>query len=129
MLELSDPSRVGMSPSRLAHVGRWMRGYVDSGKLPCALTLVARRGEVVLLDHCGVADTSTQQPIAEDTIFRFYSMTKPIVSAAALMLYEEGRFQLDDPLHRYMPEFERHARLRVGGGSTIRSPSRRTGRF
>ena len=96
---------LGLCGTRLAKVGGWMRSYVDSGKLPCALTLVARHGEIALLDHCGFADVDAGREIARDTIFRIYSMTKPVAAVAAMMLYEEGRFQLDDPIARFLPEF------------------------
>ncbi len=97
---------LGLCGTRLARVGDWMRGYVESGRLPCALTLVARRGEIALLDHCGYSDVETGREISRDAIFRIYSMTKPVAAVAAMMLYEEGRFQLDDPIARFLPEFE-----------------------
>ena len=82
-----------------------MDAYVDSGKLPGCMTLVARHGQVAYLDSRGMADEAAGRPIAPDDIFRIYSMSKPIVSAAAMALYEEGLFQLDDPVARYLPEF------------------------
>jgi CubicO group peptidase (beta-lactamase class C family) len=99
------PARVGMSAERLERIGGWMDSYVDSGKLPGCMTLVARHGQVAYLDSRGMADEEAGRPIAPDDIFRIYSMSKPIVSAAAMALYEEGLFQLDDPVARYLPEF------------------------
>lgn len=97
---------LGLCETRLGKVRGWMADYVDSGKLPCALTLVARHGEIALIDHCGFADVDTGSAIARDSIFRIYSMTKPVAAVAVMMLYEEGRFQLDDPISRFLPEFE-----------------------
>jgi CubicO group peptidase (beta-lactamase class C family) len=94
-----------MSADRLERIGGWMDAYVDSGKLPGCMTLVARHGQVAYLDSRGMADEAAGRPIAPDDIFRIYSMSKPIVSAAAMALYEEGLFQLDDPVARYLPEF------------------------
>jgi CubicO group peptidase (beta-lactamase class C family) len=94
-----------MSAERLERIGGWMDSYVDSGKLPGCMTLVARHGQVAYLDSRGMADEEAGRPIAPDDIFRIYSMSKPIVSAAAMALYEEGLFQLDDPVARYLPEF------------------------
>ncbi len=82
-----------------------MDGYVASGKLPGMLTLVMRRGEIAWLRACGMADVERGEPMREDTIFRIYSMTKPLTSVAAMMLYERGLFQLDDPISRFLPAF------------------------
>ena len=95
---------VGLCSKRLERVGGWMRAYVDDGKLPCALTLVARHGEIAFLDCCGQRDVEAGTPVAEDTIFRFYSMTKPVTAVAVMMLYEQGLFQLDDPVSAFIPE-------------------------
>lgn len=94
-----------MSADRLERIGSWMDGYVNSGKLPGCMTLVARHGQVAYYDSRGMADEAAGRAIASDDIFRIYSMSKPIVSAAAMALYEEGLFQLDDPVARYLPEF------------------------
>ena len=99
------PETVGFSSERLNRIGGWMAGYVDAGKLPFAMTLIARDGEVAYFDMVGQADVEAGTAIAEDTIFRVYSMTKPITSAAVMMLYEEGLFQLDDPIADYIPAF------------------------
>ena len=105
MINTVRPASVGMSADRLQRIGGWMDGYVDSGKLPGCMTLIARHGQVAYLDSRGMADEAAGRPIAPDDIFRIYSMSKPIVSAAAMVLYEEGLFQLDDPVARYLPEF------------------------
>ncbi len=99
------PAAVGMSADRLARIGPWMEGYVESGKLAGCLTLVARHGQVAYLDCRGNADEASGRAMAVDDIFRIYSMSKPITSVAAMSLYEEGLFQLDDPVARFLPEF------------------------
>ena len=101
----AKPESVGLSRGRLALIRLWMENYLDAGKLPCALVLVARHGGIVFLETAGHRDVEAGNPLTEDTIFRIYSMTKPITSVAAMMLYEEGRFQLDDPVARYLPCF------------------------
>ena len=93
----ATPESVGLDSSRLARVSKWMRGYVNNGKLGGVLAMVARRDNVVFLDWCGSRDVNAGAPMGADTIVRIYSMTKPITTVAALMLYEQGLFQLDDP--------------------------------
>ena len=105
---------VGLSSERLARIGGWMQGWVDSGRLPGLQTMVLRRGQVVWSRTCGMADIARGRPVADDSIFRFYSMTKPLTSTAIMMLYEEGRFQLDDPIARFLPCF-RDMRVFVAG--------------
>jgi CubicO group peptidase (beta-lactamase class C family) len=97
------PEEVGLSSARLENVTRWMENMVDSGMLPCALTAVVRDDKLVYLKHCGMADVENSKAVSDDTIFRFYSMTKPITSVAAMMLYEQGLFQLDDPVSKFIP--------------------------
>lgn len=105
MFERVDPGSVGLSDTRLQRISPWMADYVESGKLSGCLTAVMRRGKLAYLNHTGMADPDIDRPVAEDTVFRFYSMTKPIVSAALMTFFEEGRFQLDDPVARFLPEF------------------------
>jgi CubicO group peptidase (beta-lactamase class C family) len=100
------PEEVGMSSKRLENVSRLVHGYVDDGKIPGAITLIARGGQVVFYETVGRMDVEAGKAMTDDTIFRIYSMTKPIASVALMMLYEEGRFQLDDPASKYIPEFE-----------------------
>ncbi len=99
------PEDLGLSSSRLARIGPFFeQAYVAAGRLPGVLTLVARRGQVASLACVGDRDLAAGRPVEADTIFRMYSMTKPITSVALMMLYEEGRFQLDDPVSRFLPE-------------------------
>ena len=109
-----SPEDVGLSSERLERVDGWMRRLVDDGKLPGVLTMVARRGQVAWLRTAGMADLDRGAPVAPDTIFRIYSMTKPLTSVAIMMLYEQGLFQLDDPITRFLPCF-RNMRVFAGG--------------
>ncbi len=97
------PEDVGLSGERLARIRPWMQAYVENGKLPWAMALVARHGEIAFVDATGMGDVEAPTPIATDAILRFYSMSKPITAVAALMLYEEGRFQMDDPVGDFIP--------------------------
>jgi CubicO group peptidase (beta-lactamase class C family) len=101
----AKPEDVGLSSERLARMNKAIHGYVDAGRTPGVVTLIARHGKVVHVDAYGKADLATGRPTRADDIFRMYSMTKPITSVALLMLYEEGKFQLTDPLARYFPAF------------------------
>jgi CubicO group peptidase (beta-lactamase class C family) len=109
-----DPKAVGLCPDRLERVDAWMRGYVETGRLAGLSVAVMRGGRTAFFRAHGHADLARQKPFAADTITRIYSMTKPLTSLAVLMLYEEGRFQLDDPVARFLPEFS-EMRVMVGG--------------
>jgi CubicO group peptidase (beta-lactamase class C family) len=100
------PEKVGFSPSRLTRIRTVMQSYVDKGKLPGAVTLIARRGQVVHAECFGMRDIEARKPMQLDTLFPIYSMTKPITAVAMMILYEEGRFQLFDPLSKFIPEFK-----------------------
>ncbi len=108
------PESVGFSASRLNRIGDWMSRQVDSGNLPGLQVLVARKGGVAYFETKGCADADSGRALGEDSVFRIYSMSKPITTVAAMMLYEEGLFQLDQPLARYLPEFA-EMRVCVGG--------------
>ncbi len=94
-----------MSTERLARITDTMREYIDRSQVAGLLTAVARRGKVVHFEALGYADVENQIPLSADTIFRLYSMTKPVTAVAVMILYEEGRFFLDDPVADYLPEF------------------------
>jgi CubicO group peptidase (beta-lactamase class C family) len=100
----AEPEDVGMSSLGLRNVSRLVQRYIDDRKLPGAMSLVARRGRVVHLQTYGLMDVERQAPMRSDAICRFYSMTKPIASVGLMMLYEEGRFQLDDPVAKFIPQ-------------------------
>jgi CubicO group peptidase (beta-lactamase class C family) len=103
-LPRARPEDVGLSSERLAHLDRFFADQVDRGELAGIVTLVARHGKVVHLSAIGYADLEKKRPMQIDSIFRLYSMTKPIASVALMTLYEEGRFQLTDPLSKFIPE-------------------------
>ena len=98
-----DPSDVGLDAERLARVDRHFARYVDDGRLPGWLIAVSRGGRLAHVSCYGSRDLASGAPIEPDTLFRVYSMTKPITSVAAMMLYEEGAFELKDPVHRFIP--------------------------
>jgi CubicO group peptidase (beta-lactamase class C family) len=100
-----EPDEVGFEAERLQRIDRHFRRYVDDGRLPGWTIVVSRRGRVAHLSHYGLADVEAARPVADDTIWRIYSMTKPITSVAALMLYEQGALELTDPVARYVPAF------------------------
>ena len=113
-LPLTSPEQVGLSAARLARITSWMKGWVDSGKLPGVVVCVMRKGELAFAETYGKADLERNKPMRPDTIFRIYSMTKPLTSAAIMMLYEEGHFQLDDPISKFIPRFA-NPRVYAGG--------------
>ncbi|NQX89862.1 MAG: beta-lactamase family protein [Halioglobus sp.] len=101
------PESVGLDGRQLARVGEHLdTRYVAPGKIPGSITLVARRGQICYLDVRGYRDIERNLPMTEDTILRIYSMTKPITSVAMMTLHEQGLFSLDDPVHRFIPEWK-----------------------
>ncbi len=102
----AKPESLGMCSQRLAHIDRFLADqYIANGRLPCALLQVAREGKLVHQTVLGKASLETGAPLAEDSIVRIYSMTKPITSVAFMMLVEEGLVALDDPVHRFIPSW------------------------
>ena len=105
-MQTTDPESMGFSAERLARINTVMQRYLDRDQLAGMITLVARRGQVVHLEKRGWMDREAGKPMEFDTIFRIYSMTKPITTTAVMMLYEEGYFQLSDPVSRFIPAFK-----------------------
>jgi CubicO group peptidase (beta-lactamase class C family) len=101
------PEEIGLSTARLARLGEVMAGEIERGRVPGAVALVARRGRLGYFESFGRRDAAGGEPMAKDAIFRIYSMTKPITSVAAMMLWEEGRFLLSDPIAKYLPDLSR----------------------
>ncbi|MGY0637864.1 MAG: serine hydrolase domain-containing protein [Paraglaciecola chathamensis] len=112
-IRTTNPKKVGMSQARLERIEPAMQAFVDEQKLAGTLTLVARKGKVVHVEGVGYRDREAKAPMSEDTIFRIYSMTKPITAVAALTLWEQGKFQMNDPVSKYLPEL---ANLKVYAG-------------
>ena len=112
-LEAVAPTDVGVSAKRLERLAAGMQEIVDDGKLAGVVTLLARGGKLVHAHVAGVQDVDSGTPMARDSIFRIYSMTKPITGVALMMLHEEGKWRLNDPVSRYIPGF---ANLKVHVG-------------
>src|SRR5256714_7010918 len=103
----ASPESAGMSATALARIEQHLKSrYIDAGRYPGTQLLVYRRGKVVHSTVQGYADLERKVPVRDDTIFRIYSMTKPITSVAFMMLVEEGRVAIDEPVHKYIPEWK-----------------------
>ena len=114
-MNIVEPEFVGIDHNQLGRVHQHLRDrYIEPGKIPGSLTLVERGGEVCLLDVQGQRDLERGTAMTDDTIFRIYSMTKPIISVALMTLYERGMFALTDPVHRYIPSWQ-NLQVRTGG--------------
>ncbi|ETX05302.1 MAG: beta-lactamase [Candidatus Entotheonella gemina] len=111
---MTKPEEVGLSSQRLDRVRVHLQRYIDAGKVAGTLTLVARHGQIAYFEPQGHLELDRVRPMQRDTIFRIYSMTKPITSVALMMLYEHGRFQLDDPVHKFIPAWQ-NLRVYVSG--------------
>ncbi|MCY4025962.1 MAG: serine hydrolase [Acidobacteria bacterium] len=114
-LPVASPGTVGMSADALGRIAPAMQAYVDDGRLAAVMTMVARRGQVVHWEAVGTRDTASGDPLERDDIFRIYSMTKPVTSVATMILVEEGKVALDDPLSKFVPEFGDVKVLAAGG--------------
>lgn len=115
----ADPRKAGLDPEKLAPLRARFQEFVDQRHLSGAVVLVARRGVVGCLEAVGLRDLETQAPMKPDTIFRIASMTKPITSAGLLMLEDEGRLSVDDPVERHLPEFKGQMMVQSKSGGTI----------
>ena len=103
-LAMAAPEEVGMDSARLDRLTGAMQGLVDEGRLAGVVTAVARHGKIVHFESAGYRDMEAGAAMTNDALFRIYSMTKPITGVALMMLYEEGKFRLSDPVERYIPE-------------------------
>jgi CubicO group peptidase (beta-lactamase class C family) len=115
-----DPGEVGLDEQRLQRIDTHFRRYVDDGRLPGWQVMVGRHGKVAHLSSYGLADKEAGRAVEPDTIFRIYSMTKPVTSVAAMMLWEQGAFELNDPISKWLPEF---ADMRVYTGGPAARPA------
>ena len=106
-LPTAPPEQVGLSTARLGRLGPVFKTEVEQGKLPGAVVVVARKGKIAYFESFGHRDKASGARMTNDTIFRIYSMTKPLVSVAAMMLMEEGRLQLTDPVSKFLPELSK----------------------
>ena len=105
-LPAGKPESVGLSSERLERIGTAVQHDIDDKRIAGAVTLVIRHGHVAWFKSQGMMDREAGKPMRPDAMFRICSMTKPITSVAVMMLYEEGRFLLDDPVSKYLPEFK-----------------------
>jgi CubicO group peptidase (beta-lactamase class C family) len=102
---VKDSGKTGLDPQRLSRIPERMKSFVDRGTVSGVVTLVARHGSVAALDAVGYADMETKRPMQTDAIFQLHSMTKPIVAIAAMILADEGRLAVNDPVEKHLPEF------------------------
>jgi CubicO group peptidase (beta-lactamase class C family) len=106
-LPAATPEQVGMSAEKLAKISQTLKREVDQGKLPGAVVMVARKGKLVYADAIGFQDKGAGTPMSKESIFRIYSMTKPLASVAAMMLVEDGTIQLTDPVSKFLPGWDK----------------------
>ena len=123
LLPRATPESVGLAPARLDEATRLLDQFVTDRKIAGAVAAVARHGKLAYLEAVGVQDLVTRAPMSDQTLFRIYSMTKPVTAVAVMMLHEEGRFRLDDPITKYLPVF-REAMVVGAVDATLRKPSR-----
>ena len=125
-LPAAVPEEIGLSSARLARLSAVLRGEIERGRVPGVVALIARRGRLAYFESFGKRDPAAGGPMPKDAIFRIYSMTKPITSVAAMMLWEEGRFLLSDEIGKYLPELA-HLEVAVerDGGTMERVPAAR----
>ena len=105
------PAGAHFNPQKLERIGEYFRDQIGNGKIPGAILLIQQHGKPVYREFFGVRDVATKAPMTDDTIFRLFSMTKPLTSVVAMMLIDEGKFRLDDPVSKYLPAF---ANVKVG---------------
>ncbi len=117
-MQTVSPEQVGLCSTRLGRVDAWLNAQIDAQRLAGASVLIGRRGGIAHVATAGVMDLDSRAPFARDTVVRIYSMTKPITTVAAMMLYERGCFQLDHPVADYLPEFAQ-TRVWAGGAAPI----------
>ena len=100
------PAEAGLSPAGLARIGAYLKNEIATNKIPGAVVMIQRHGQIAYFETFGVRDPATRAPMTADTIFRIYSMSKPVTTVAAMMLVEEGKLQLDDPVAKFIPAFK-----------------------
>jgi CubicO group peptidase (beta-lactamase class C family) len=115
---VGDPANLGFDKVRLTRLKHWMQRYTDTGRWPGGAVLVARHGELAFFECAGHADVEAKRPWQRDLIARIWSMTKPVTAVALLMLYEQTRVHLDDPVEAYLPEFK-DMQLLIPGATSL----------
>src|SRR5687767_10091032 len=119
----ADPGGAGLSHARLREATELLNRYVAEQRIAGAVAAVARRGRLGYLEAVGVQDLQTRAPMTARSLFRIYSMTRPVTSVAVMMLHDEGRFDLDDPVAKFIPEFGKTV-VAGSGGASSRVPAR-----
>ncbi len=117
-LDKATPDSVGLSAARLARVDAALKPYIDNKQLAGAVVAIARKNKTVYMKSFGAADIDSNKAMTDDAIFRIASMTKPVTSVAVMMLYEEGKFLLDDPIAKFIPEFK-EPKVLIADGNTV----------
>ena len=105
-IPVGKPEEVGLSSERLKRIGEAVQRHIDAGNVAGAVTLVARRGRIAHFEARGMMDLESKKPMPKDGLFRLASMSKPITGVAIMMLVEEGKVRLNDPVSRFIPEFK-----------------------
>lgn len=120
----AKPEAVGLSTERLARIHKMVARHLDLGDITGAVILVARKGQIAYVDVQGVMDLESKKPVTRDTMFRIASMTKPVIGTAVMMMLEEGKLRLDDPVSKFIPEFKKMnvAVASGAGGGTAKPP-------
>src|SRR5712675_1908063 len=108
---IAKPEETGFSSAGLARIDAYIKNEIAGNKIPGAIMMIQRNGKTAYFNSFGVRDPGTKEPMTPNTIFRIYSMSKPITTVVAMMLVEEGKLQLEDPLSKYIPAF---ADVKVG---------------
>ena len=103
VLSTAKPETVDVSPDRLSRIRTVLQKEIDADRMPGAVVMIARRGQLIYSEAIGFQDKAAGKPMSKDAIFRIYSMTKPLASVAAMMLVEEGKMQLTDPVAKFLP--------------------------
>jgi CubicO group peptidase (beta-lactamase class C family) len=121
----AKPEAVDVSPDRLSQIRTVLQKEVDTDRMPGAVVMIARRGQLIYSEAIGFQDKTAGKPMTKDAIFRIYSMTKPLASVAAMMLVEEGRMQLTDPVSKFLPQLAKMEVLVTEDGRTTREIAKR----
>lgn len=122
-LQISKPEDAGMSAERLQRIGQMLQRHIDAGEMAGAAAIVARKGKIVYQTSLGVTDLESKKPVTPETMWRVASMTKPVTSVALMMMIEEGKVHLNDPVSRYIPEFK-NLKVAVATGAPAPAPAK-----
>lgn len=114
-LQFASPEEVGLAADSLAKIDKMIMSYVEKGRFPGAVVLIAKAGKIVYETEVGWSDSLRQQPYTKESLFRMASMTKPYTSVAAMQLYEKGLLKLDDPISKYIPNLNPKHSVQLSG--------------